>query len=341
MFPLALRDPTAPILVLQLGTYPTAVERIDALSLLETSLWVKRDDRTSSVYGGNKVRKLERLLYDARSRGARRIVTIGAVGSHHVLATAIFARELDVPVEAVLVPQSRTPHVVENLRADLALGVRVFPASSFPHAALRLLERVARGAFYIPVGGSNLLGTLAYVDAARELAWQVRQGMLPEPEVVVVALGSGGTAGGLAAGLALEGMKTRLVAVTVADPPAWVARRARVLAQAAVRHETRRLGLAALPAIQMEVNPRYLGLGYGQATEAGHRAFRLASASGLALDLTYTAKAFAAALDLVERRTEKNVLFWHTLSCAPMDAWLGHAPTESDLSPSIRALLKS
>jgi len=327
--------------VLQLGTYPTAVERIDAMSLLETSLWVKRDDRTSTVYGGNKVRKLERLLYDARSRGARRIVTIGAVGSHHVLATAIFARELDVPVEAVLVPQPPTPHVVENLCASLGLGVRVFPAPSLPYAALRLLERVARGAHYIPMGGSNLLGTLAYVDAARELARQVRQGMLPEPKVVVVALGSGGTAGGLAAGLALEGMKTRLVAVTVAGPSAWIARRARVLAHAAVRYETRRLGLLVSPAIQMEINPSYLGRGYGQATEAGHRACRLASASGLALDLTYTAKAFAAALDLVDRRTEENVLFWHTLSCAPMDAWLAHAPAESNLSPSIRALLKS
>jgi D-cysteine desulfhydrase len=91
----------------------------------------------------------------------------------------------------------------------------------------------------------------------------------------------------------------------------------------------------------MEINPSYLGRGYGQATEAGHRACRLASASGLALDLTYTAKAFAAALDLVDRRTEENVLFWHTLSCAPMDAWLARAPAESNLSPSIRALLKS
>jgi 1-aminocyclopropane-1-carboxylate deaminase/D-cysteine desulfhydrase-like pyridoxal-dependent ACC family enzyme len=327
--------------VLQLGTYPTPVERIDTLSLLESSLWVKRDDRTSSVYGGNKVRKLERLLDDARTRGARRIVTVGAAGSHHVLATGIFARELGLPVEAVLVPQPRTPHVAENLRADLALDVRIFPAPTFAHAALRLLGRIARGAYYIPVGGSSLLGALAYVDAARELASQVRGGVLPEPDVVVVALGSGGTAGGLAAGLALEGMKTRLVAVTVADPAAWVARRAHVLARAAIRYEGRRLELRACPAIQMEVDRRYLGAGYGQGTEAAHRAMRLASASGLALDLTYTGKTFAAALDLVHRRSYRNVLFWHTLSSAPMNAWLARAPAESDLSRSIRSLLQS
>jgi 1-aminocyclopropane-1-carboxylate deaminase/D-cysteine desulfhydrase-like pyridoxal-dependent ACC family enzyme len=327
--------------VIRLGTYPTPVERLDAMSLLETSLWVKRDDRTSSVYGGNKVRKLERLLADAHSRGARRIVTVGAVGSHHVLATAIFAREVAISVEAVLVPQPRTPHVVENLRADLALGVLVFPASTFAHAALRLLVRVARGALYIPVGGSNLLGTLAYVDAARELASQVREGVLPEPDAVVVALGSGGTAGGLAAGFALEGMKTRVAAITVADPSAWVARRARVLAEAAVRHEARRLGLRVPPPLHVDVDDRYLGQGYGQATEAGSRAIALAAKAGLVLDATYTGKTFAAALDLVARGTYRNVLFWHTLSCAPMDAWLAHAPAESNLSPSIQALLKS
>jgi len=324
---------------IRLGTFPTAVERIDALSRAPTSLWVKRDDVTNADYGGNKVRKLERILADARSRGARRIVTIGAVGSHHVLATAIFARRLGIPVEAVLVPQPGTPHVIENVRADLGLGVRVFPASSFPLAALRLVERVARGAYYVPVGGSNLLGALAYVDAARELASQVHTGELPEPDAVVVTLGSGGTAGGLAAGFALEGLRTRVVAVTVSDPASGIARRGHALAKAAARHEATRLG-RPVPRIRMEVDASYLGAGYGHPTEAGRHALAVAARAGLTLDLTYTAKTFAAALDRVDRGTERNLLFWHTLSRAPMDAWLAHAPLESDLSPSIRALFK-
>lgn len=326
--------------MIRIGSYPTPVERIAQLSVLETSLWVKRDDRTSSVYGGNKVRKLEYLLEDAHSRRARSIVTVGAAGSHHVLATAIFAREIGVPVEAVLVRQPPTPHVLDNLRADVGLGVGVFPASTLAGAALRILERMARGAYYIPVGGSNLLGTLAYVDAARELVLQVRDGVLPEPDVVVVALGSGGTAGGLAAGFAHEGMKIRVLAVTVADPSGWVGRRARVLAEAAVQHEARRLRVRAPVAIALDVDARYLGPGYGQATEEGRFATTCAAQVGLALDSTYTAKAFAAALDLVKRKTHRTVLYWHTLSSGSMKPWLDGAPAESDLSPPILALLK-
>ncbi|MDP9149111.1 MAG: pyridoxal-phosphate dependent enzyme, partial [Myxococcota bacterium] len=114
---------------LRLGRYPTPVERV-ALSFVrpsdEAELWIKRDDRTHEVVGGNKVRKLEWLLADARSRGARRLVTAGAAGSHHVLATTYFGRREGFDVEAVLVPQPRTAHVVDVLRASLGLGLRPF-----------------------------------------------------------------------------------------------------------------------------------------------------------------------------------------------------------------------
>jgi 1-aminocyclopropane-1-carboxylate deaminase/D-cysteine desulfhydrase-like pyridoxal-dependent ACC family enzyme len=314
------------------------VERLPSLSRPNVSLWVKRDDRTSAVYGGNKVRKLERLLGDALARRARRIVTVGAAGSHHVLATAIWAREQGIALDAVLVPQIATPHVVENLRAVVHAGVRVLPAPSYPRAALRILGRIGRGDYHIPVGGSNLLGSLAYVDAARELAAQVRAGDVPEPDVVLVALGSGGTAAGLAAGFALEGMKTRVVAVTVSEPAWWIARRVHALARAAVKHEARR-SLPSVPPIRLVVDQGYLGAGYGHATEAGERALAMGADAGLTLDLTYTAKTFAATLDRVTAGDDANVLYWHTLSSAPMDLWLTGAPTEAALSPALRGLL--
>jgi 1-aminocyclopropane-1-carboxylate deaminase/D-cysteine desulfhydrase-like pyridoxal-dependent ACC family enzyme len=308
------------------------------LSRPNLSLWVKRDDLTSALYGGNKVRKLERLLDAARARQAQRIVTVGAAGSHHVLATALFAKEQGIELDAVLVPQQKTSHVVENLRADLRAGVRVIPASSYAHAALCILGRIARGSYYIPVGGSNLEGTLAYVDAARELASQVRTGELPEPDVVVVALGSGGTAAGLAAGFAVESMKTRVVAITVSDPAWWIARRVRALARAALERESKRPGERA-PELRLLVDASYLGPGYGRATEAGARALAIGADAGLTLDSTYTAKTFAAVLDLVDAGDHSNVLYWHTLSSAPMDRWLDGAPVETSLAPELRRLL--
>ena len=124
-----------------LGTYPTPIERLEALSRPGCGLWVKRDDLTSALYGGNKVRKLERLLADAKEKGAERILTVGAVGSHHVLATAVYGKRAGLAVEAVLVPQPRTDHVVDDLRADLAQGMKAIPASSYAHAAVRIAAR--------------------------------------------------------------------------------------------------------------------------------------------------------------------------------------------------------
>src|ERR1700755_692199 len=109
---------------LALGRYPTPVEPIPSLSNARADLWIKRDDLTHPVYGGNKVRKLEHLLAavpSSRRGGPPRIVTMGAVGSHHVLATAYFGAQSNMTVEAVLFPQPSTAHVVEVLRADLAL----------------------------------------------------------------------------------------------------------------------------------------------------------------------------------------------------------------------------
>jgi D-cysteine desulfhydrase len=307
---------------------------LPALSRPNTSLWIKRDDQTNPQYGGNKVRKLERLLADAESRGAKRIVTVGAVGSHHVLATGLFARSLGISVEAVVVPQPGTMHVMENLRADLAHGVKLLPASSYVHAAVRIASRLGKGTYYIPPGGSNRLGALGYVEAARELAAQVRAGIMPEPDLAVVALGSGGTAAGLLAGLAAEGMRTRVLAVTVAEP-AWL-----------VEHSARSLARKCAPTglrgdllSRLEHDRRYLGAGYGHPTPSGKAAIDAAATVGVILDHTYTAKAFAAALDRIAEGRERTILYWHTLSSAPMTALLEGAPEEGAIDDKLRRLV--
>jgi D-cysteine desulfhydrase len=189
------------------------------------------------------------------------------------------------------------------------------------------------------VGGSNRLGALGYVDAARELAAQVRAGQLPEPDLVVVALGSGGTVAGLAAGLALEGISARVLGVAVAEPPWVIEHVARSLAgsclkELAAEREARR------PETHIEFDRRYLGRGYAHATPEGERALEAAARSGLTLDLTYTAKAFAAALDRVEARSAKTILFWNTLSGAPLGPLLEGAPEEASLDEELRRLLR-
>jgi 1-aminocyclopropane-1-carboxylate deaminase/D-cysteine desulfhydrase-like pyridoxal-dependent ACC family enzyme len=323
-----------------LAETPTPVERIASLGGGRSELWVKHDDRTHAEYGGNKVRKLEALLADARERGARRLVTVGAVGSHHVLATTYFGKRAGFEVEAVLVPQPRTEHVVEVLRADLALGLRAFPVGSWGAAPWAIAARAFAGgaagkARVIPVGGSSVLGSMPYVEAGLELAAQVRAGEVPEPDVCVVALGSGGTAGGLAAGFAAGGLRTTVVGVCVSTPPWALTRMTHHFARACARRHQ-------VPGsrLRLVIDRRFLGPGYAHPTPEGAEATSVAAdLAGLPLDPTYTAKTFACALWFVRARRARHILYWHTLSSAPMTPLLEGAPREEEIPRPLRALI--
>ncbi|HKO47346.1 MAG TPA: pyridoxal-phosphate dependent enzyme [Polyangiaceae bacterium] len=318
------------------GTYPTPVECLERLSNAKSTLWVKRDDLTSSVYGGSKLRKLGPLLEEASTRGATKLVTIGAVGSHHVLATGVFGKRAGFQVEAVVLRQPRSPHVLETVRASIAQGVALVPVTSYAEATRHLASRAADGAYTIPAGGSNLLGTQGLLAAAAELAEQVRARELPEPDLLVLPLGSGGSAAGLAAGVLRAGLRTRVLAIAVAEPVKVFARKAYALARELVEDRSRQAVLERL-----EVDQRYLGDGYGCPTHASQHAMREAARLGLGLGLddTYTAKAFAAALDRVTLARERNILFWHTLSSAPIAPLLIGAPGEHELESEVRRLV--
>jgi 1-aminocyclopropane-1-carboxylate deaminase/D-cysteine desulfhydrase-like pyridoxal-dependent ACC family enzyme len=179
---------------------------------------------------------------------------------------------------------------------------------------------------------------MGYFDAARELAAQVRAGELPEPDACVVALGSGGTAAGLAAGFEAQQMKTRVVGVCVSQPPALVAFAARRLARGCARRAAVSAPRSALGA-RLVVDLRFLGDGYGLATPDGDAATADAKAAGLTVDATYTAKALAAALWHVRARRSRQVLYWHTLSSAPMGPLLEGAPPFEAMDPALQALV--
>lgn len=328
-----------------LGHYPTAVQRIDALSRPGAELWIKRDDLTSDLYGGNKVRKLELILASAASRGARRLFTAGAAGSHHVLATAIYGRRAGFEVAALLAPQPASEYAERNLRAAIGAGLVAYPAPHMYALPLQWARLRRKGDFVVAPGGSSVTGSMGYFAAARELLDQVRQGLLPSPDIVVVALGSGGTVAGLLAGLVSGGYEGKVLGVRIV--PAWISGRwnALALARAVLNRVANELGNAGHRAVRAALGGRlhiatdYLGRGYGYATAAGERATTLAAEQGLVLEPTYTAKAFAAALDRVTEGGFKRVLFWHTFSSAPVQPLLAGAPSTAELPATLRALL--
>jgi len=298
---------------LELGSFPTAVEAAPELgaALGVSDLYVKREDRSGGPYGGNKVRKLEFLLGRAVERGCSTVVTGGGVGSHHVLATAVYTREVGLEPRAVQFPQPATDHVRANLRALAGLEPELRLVGSqarFPAALLR--ERVAAALGdrdYVPVGGSSPLGTLGFVDAGLELARQVERGEFPRPDVVVTPASSGGTLAGLVVGLDRAGLDTRVVGVRVAGR--YVANRP-LIARAANRTAAL-LGGGEYSPDDITLLDGYVGPGYAEPTPAGDRVTAVAADHGLELDPTYTAKTVAA---IAGEFDDERVLYWHTLS---------------------------
>jgi D-cysteine desulfhydrase len=316
----ALRDlPRVP-----LTTLPTPLERLPHLERRSggASLWIKRDDLSGAIYGGNKPRKLELLLGAALARGQKRVLTFGGIGTHHGLATAACGRAVGLATTLVLVPQPVTPHVQRTLRLLDALGADLHLASGPVHAARIGLGVLARGALrgdpvaLVPAGGTSVLGALGYLNAGLELAEQVRAGAAPEPAAVFVALGSGGTVAGLLAGLRLGGLSSRVVGVRVSDvlPPSHS--HLLGMARACLRRFAPDTGVR-LAAADLDLERRYLGAGYGAVTAEAEAALRLlADAEGIPLETTYTAKCLAAMLDGAREPAlhGRPILFWNTFS---------------------------
>ena len=287
---------------------PTPVERADALA---EGLWIKRDDRAGELVGGNKVRALEFLLGDVSA--GQHVVTVGARGSTHALATVICARALGARVSVYRWPQEmntaaqRVEQRIEQL-ADHAPRCWNVVSAYVRAAAARL-----RGARWIPAGGSTPLGVLGAVNAGLELAGQVRAAVLPAPRRIVVPLGSGGTAAGLLLGTYAAGLMTEIVAVRVV--PRVVANRTRVLAltRATARFIERYTHERLVPPARLlRVLHGYYGGGYGRVSDAGARTAEHCVSCGMApVDPTYSAKALAAAIDLTDAEGGPT-LFWLT-----------------------------
>ncbi|MGD9702250.1 MAG: 1-aminocyclopropane-1-carboxylate deaminase/D-cysteine desulfhydrase [Acidimicrobiia bacterium] len=292
------------------------------------TLWVKRDDLTSSLYGGNKVRKLEYVLAHAATRGCTPVV-VGATGSHHILASVLFCRLLEMSCEVVLFPQPPTPEAAVVQAVLDAYDVRVHRASTpnrSPWATARTLadgwRRGDRLCLVYP-GSSSPAGTLGYVDCGLEIARAVQSGICPEPAAVYVAFGTGGTAVGLSIGLALGGLSSEVRAVQVGEP-IMTNRPHLAITEWRTRRLLRSLGVDAPRSMhRISLVTAYLGEGYGHPLPGAAPAVELAHRAGLPVDQTYTAKALAAAVDHQRRAPSEHIMFLETLAATDPVSELG------------------
>jgi D-cysteine desulfhydrase len=313
------RDALAKLPSLALGDVPSPVEPMDrlrdALGGSGPRLLVKRDDAIPFGFGGNKVRKLRLVAAQALAQGADTLVTTGGIQSNHCRATASAAAKLGLRCVLVVngAPQ-QAPSA--NALLDRLLGAEVEYVKAREERAPRLravcerLRSEGRRPLEIPLGASTPLGAAGFALAVGEL---LRQG--PAPDVIVHSTSSGGTQAGLVAGVALHGLRTRVIGVSADDPAASLATSVREIVvglggllggdgEALARH------------CAIEVDDRFVGDGYGVPSDASREAQQLAARTeALFVDHTYTAKAFAGLVALLREgrfRDAESVLFWHT-----------------------------
>lgn len=298
----------------ELGRFPTPIERAPGLA---PALWVKRDDLTADPLGGNKVRALEFLLGGVGA--GDRVVTVGATGSTHALATAIYTRRLGAESAVVRWPQEMTPVARAVAAWTDRTASRAYRARTVAGAYARAGWMRMRGARWIAAGGSTPLGILGHVEGALELAAQIERGAMPMPSRIVLPLGSGGTTAGILLGTEIAGLRVKVIGARVV--PRIVANRRHVLRLA--RRTARlieRLSGERVPMpdpARLEIMHGMYGGAYGRETAEGRdAALRFEATVGSPLDATYGAKALAAALSL---RGGEPTLFWLTFD----GRWLG------------------
>jgi len=317
-----------------LGTLPTPITHLNNLGnhLGLKQLYMKRDDLTGKkldngkhLFGGNKVRKLEFLLADALHKGYNSVLTFGCAGSNHAVATSVYAQQVGLQPITILRPQHNTDIVQQNILLRHAYGTDQYEYYTYPMshigAALVSIHYQQRSGIFpyvIPTGGSCPLGILGFVNAALELEEQVKQGHMPEPDYIYVALGSYGTTAGLILGLKLTNLKTKVMPIWVEPAPENAQEKLQQLINKT--HELLQQIDPNIPGISLtkedlSMRVEFSGENYGIPTKECLDAITIMQTQeNIQLDPTYSGKSFSAIMHDIQTDRLKNkvVLFWNT-----------------------------
>jgi D-cysteine desulfhydrase len=301
---------------------PTPIQFLERLTkeLGGPRLYAKRDDLTGSVLSGNKVRKLEFSIAEARAQGCDTLITCGGVQSNHCRATVLAGAQLGMKVHLVL-RGSKEDSPDGNLFLDYLGGAEISYYPREVYGAQRpaifaglVADYAAKGrkAFCIPTGASDGIGAWGYIRAAEEMKGDFeRLGI--SPTHIVCASGSGGTQAGLTLGAAIHGLRAQVVAINICDDEAYFRDKVRTDMREWKARYKQPLDVDAIPITLID---GHVGPGYAMATpDVFETIARVARLEGLVLDPVYTGKAFNGLVKEIAkgRFTAKDtIVFVHT-----------------------------
>ncbi len=300
---------------LRFAHLPTPIEELPNLSkaLGGPRILVKRDDQTGLAFGGNKTRKLEFLVAEAREQGADTLISGGAMQSNHCRQTAAAAARFGFACKLVLTGE-KPQHASANLLLDQLFGAEIITVEdrAFRDQILQKTfdDAISAGKkpYLVPYGGSSPTGALGYAFAMEEMMQQN-----VKVDWIVFGASSGGTHAGLVLGQRLFGFKGKVLGISIDETEDNLKNHVSALASQTSEKLGKRIEFTPADVL---ANDKYCQAGYGVFGEAEREAIYLfARHEGLLLDPVYTGRAAAGMIDLIRKgffKKDEIVLFWHT-----------------------------
>jgi len=332
---ITIQEPRIPLLFAPTPLHPAPNLSAD----LGVDLWLKRDDLTGpGAFGGNKMRKLEYLLGQAKAQNADVVISYGASQSNHAMQTAAACAKNGlrcILYLVVLVPPDESDYR-GNMLLDVLFGAEIHLIAleqgetetdgyqkcyALADEEIRKLEKEGHICLNVPIGGANVTGSIGYAAGYMEMREQLAQNKRPSFDSIYHATGSGGTLAGLLAGKAMAGGKEAIRAVASGTKGGGYENEAALLANEVLAYlkQDARIGDSGFTVYRDYVGPGY-EVPYAESTAALKQ---MARREGVALDPVYSGKAFTALLDHVRTgmiQPGEKVLFWCTGGAASLFA---------------------
>jgi D-cysteine desulfhydrase len=303
---------------------PTPIEELPRLTAVlgGPRILVKRDDQTGLAFGGNKTRKLEFLVAEAREQGADMLISAGAIQSNHCRQTVAAAARFGFDCTLVLTGE-RPTQPSANFLLDQLFGAEIITVADRKDRDRILQETfdnavaAGRKPYLVPYGGSSPTGAMGYTFAMEELMMQLKNlrglGDLGGLDWIVFGTSSGGTHAGFVLGQRVFGFKGKVLGISIDEPEAQLKANVSDLASQASEKLGERIEFTGDDVL---ANENYCQAGYGVFGAGEREAIKLfASNEGLLLDPVYTGRAAAGMIDLIRKgffEKDETVLFWHT-----------------------------
>lgn len=291
-------------------TMPTPIHELPS-RIKGVKLYLKRDDLNGLLISGNKARKMEYLIADARQQGCDTIITCGPQQSNHCRTAAVFARSFGMNCHLFLRGSSQALPT-GNLLLDHLLGTTITLITPRQYQnRLEIMKQYAQSLkgkkpYIIPEGGSNEIGCLGYLEALREMTGFIKKEKI---EALYCAVGSGGTYAGLILGKKLLGLNLDINGVIICDTVEYFQDRIMQICCQAIRRFNLNISISAA---DLHLISGFVGAGYGIPYPAVIKTIQRIGRHGIILEPVYTGKAFYGMETHLKNQKYRKVLFLHT-----------------------------